>query len=165
MASTPRLHDMGTPVRVLLGALIGAGVALLLLLLRPTHLFESLELRFIDARTEHFLEQRPPDPRIVLAEIQEDDVQRLKALGPLFDWPWSLDINAMAFRLMAAAGVQAVAVDVLHLDQGAFLDDLGRFVPEDESRIDGAYIRARELANELRGAYEAVGGVTLGFER
>lgn len=164
MASTPRLHDMSTPLRVSLGALIGVAVGVLLLALRPTRLFESLELRFIDARTQHYLAQRPPDKRIVLAEIQEDDVTRLKELGPMFDWPWSLDINAMAFKLMAEAGTVAVAVDVLHLDGGAFLDDLGMDVPEDERRIDGSYIRERDLANELRAAYEALGNVTLGFE-
>lgn len=164
MASTPRLHDMSTPLRITLGALIGVGVGLFLLLARPTGLFESLELRFIDVRTQHFLGQRAPDPRIVLAEIQEDDINRLKKLGPDFDWPWSLDINAEAFRLMAEAGVLAVAVDMLQLDQGAYYDDFGRAIPTEEKGADWYHYQHQlELALLLRDAYRGV-PTSLGLE-
>ncbi len=123
MKRIPRLHDMPTGARIVLGALIGVAIGGLLLLLRPTDLFESVELRFIDVRTRHFLATRPPDPRIVLAEITEADVRAVWEAW-FQRWPWPLELNTQAFQLMKEAGVEAVVVDVFHFDHGVGIDDL-----------------------------------------
>ena len=165
MARSPRrVFVMRTPLRSLLGGLIGLAVGLVLLLLRPTALFETIELKFVDARTKHYVGQREPDPRIVLVEVLDTDVEALLEAWTV-SWPWPLDINAYAFAVMGKAGVAAVAVDVYHFNEGAGPDD----VPEGRGAERDEALRAKlELQGEqgeaLGRAFADVGRVALAFE-
>jgi hypothetical protein len=125
----PRAPNLKPPTRrrtILLCAGIGLVVALVLSLLRQTSAIEAIEWRMIDSRTRYFLGRTGPDPRIVLATIAEADVERLKEYEV---WPWSLSMNAYAFKWLAACEVAAVVVDVYQFDRGA---GLGEWGPLDE---------------------------------
>ncbi len=165
MARSPRrVFHMRTSLRSLLGGLIGLGVGLVLLLLRPTALFETIELQFIDTRTKQYVGQREPDPRIVLVEIQDTDVEALLKAWTV-SWPWPLDINAYAFGVMGKAGVAAVAVDVYHLDQGAGLDDMPEgLLAELDEPTRQQLEHQEEQGRELGRAFREVGRVALAFE-
>ena len=160
----PRLDKMSRTARAVAGAVIGLLVAAALLLLRGTEPIEGLELQLVDVRTRHFVGQRAPDPRIVLVEIQDEDVVAVREKWSV-DWPWDLSINAALFQVLADAGVEAVLVDVLHLDRGAGLDDLT------DAQAEGLTDMQRNtIAGEIEGAQaygaamRAVGDVVLGFQ-
>ncbi len=123
MASIPRLMPRSGLRRAALGGALGLVIALLLLLLRGTDLFESLELRLVDVRTRHFASQRSADERIVVVQIEESDIAAVRTkLG--VRWPWPLEYNAHLVTVLKDAGAAALMVDVLHLDRGAGPDDV-----------------------------------------
>ena len=147
---TPRLSRLSTRERALFGLLIGIVVAAVFASVRNTAPVKRLEWRLVDARTQEYMGSRPPDDRIVMAVIDDLDIERLKK-GWEYPWPWPLSVNALAFRWMAAAKVKAVAVDVLHLDQGSGPREHGTEAMEMEG-------------TELAQAYEQVGEVVLAVE-
>jgi adenylate cyclase len=102
---------------------VGLVAALVLLLVRSSDFAESLELDVVDLRTRAFAGERGPDPRILLAQIEDEDVEALDRSQGI-EWPWHLDVNAGIFRVLAAAGARAVVVDVMQLDRGAGPDDV-----------------------------------------
>ncbi|MFV1958990.1 MAG: CHASE2 domain-containing protein, partial [Planctomycetota bacterium] len=163
MAKTPRrLFHLNTPLRTGVGVVLGLVVGSLLLLLRASTVFESVELKFVDLRTEHFLGRQRPDPRIVLAEILDADVNRVLEAWTVA-WPWELELNAYAFDVMREAGVQAVVVDVFHFDKGAGRDD----VPESKhyTREAEAILAHQEEQGGILGkALAGLGRVALAFE-
>src|SRR5205085_10517929 len=118
----PRPLDLSTAQRALVGAVVGVLIGLGLLALRSTTLAEGLEARLVDVRTRAFAGRRAPDPSIVLCTIEDDDVADVRRKTGT-RWPWPLELNQYMFRLLADAGVKAVAVDVLQLDLGAGQDD------------------------------------------
>ena len=78
----------------------------------------SLELQLVDVRTRHFVDLREPDPRIVIMQIEESDIDWVRrTLGD--PWPWPLTYNAHLVRVLDEAGAAALMVDILHLDRGA----------------------------------------------
>ena len=92
MTQVPRLESTSTARRALSGVLLGLGVTLLLSLLRGSSGFERVEGSFLDARTRMFVGQRAPDPRIVLAVVDEieaethEDEPRERIVTD--DWAW-----------------------------------------------------------------------------
>jgi adenylate cyclase len=158
MPRIPRLTPTLPSVRVLVALGIGLGVGLVLLGLRETGLVGGLERRLVDVRTKAHLGSREADPRIVLAVVQNEDADALKESGNL--WPWDLSLNAYAFRWMAACGVRAVVVDVLHFDKGSGPEEL------DPDNANSAAIGSGwgGEADILAKAYREVGHVVLGYE-
>ena len=146
---TPRLSRLSTRERALFGLLIGIVVAAVFASVRDTGPVERFEWRLVDARTQAYIGTRPPDPRIVMAVVNDEDVERLRKDSHY--WPWSLDVNALAFKWMAAAGVRAVAVDVLHYDTGIGPQEHGDEAREAEGR-------------DLGGAFGQIGEVALAYE-
>jgi adenylate cyclase len=129
----------------------GLGVALLLVLARGADVVERIELSAIDARTRGFAGERGPDPRIVLAQVLEEDVERLREVAQ--PWPWDLALNAQAVRLMKAAGAKAIAIDVYHLDKGAGPDDVfqsERLAADVLQTLEGEAMSADDYGSALK---------------
>jgi len=162
MASTPRLTRATARRRLAVCLGLGLLVALLLLGLRHTGLFASLELPLVDLRTRFFADERSPDPRIVLVQIGERDVDDVnRQLG--VRWPWPLEYDAHLVRVLHEAGARALMVDILHLDRGAGPDD----VPGSEALPDAArQLRQIEAggADEYGAALKAFGRAAVAFE-
>ncbi|HVG93618.1 MAG TPA: adenylate/guanylate cyclase domain-containing protein, partial [Planctomycetota bacterium] len=167
MPAAPDLRPTSTKKSVLVGLLVGALVGTTMLLLRGTDALDSLEWRFVDTRTRTYMGSRPADSGIVLATIDGADLEMMKQQFD-YDWPWPLDINALAFRWMKEAGVRAVIVDVLHFDQGAGIEE--RPPGADVEAAKEAAKKADDLAlqyTELARASEPGGpkrGVVLAYQ-
>jgi adenylate cyclase len=146
----PKLVPLSRMRRTLTGVAIGLLVTAGLGALRGTNAFEGLEWRLIDSRTREYLGTSKPDPRIVLATISESDVEAMRAW--IYEWPWPLAVNDLAFRWLAACGVAAVVVDVYHFDLGA---GEGEWTPLPDGAIE---------ADVLAAAYREVGHVVLAYE-
>jgi CHASE2 domain-containing sensor protein len=131
------------------------------LLVRHTGPFARLEWTYVDARSRLFLGS--PDERIVLAEIQDGDVEAAQQALAV-SWPWPLDVNAGAFQLLAAAGVKAVVVDVLHLDRGAGPDDHVMGDEELSVALASKLTYEAEASSAYGEAMRTVGAVALAFE-
>ena len=149
--------------RVLVGGLIGLAAGLLLTALRDTDVIENIELRVLDIQTVAFPPDRPPDPRIVLSQIYESDLEVVREAFQQ-GWPWGLDINAAAFALMAEAKVAAVMIDVYHLDRGAGPDDHPRAAEGLSDVVKQKLEYEAETAEEYGEAMRAVRSVALAFE-
>lgn len=162
MVRIPSLHVASAWVRAVLGAAIGIAAGVALIVLRPTPMVENIELRLIDLQTAAFRLERPPDPRIVVAEILEEDVAAIREAFTV-SWPWDLDLTSYAFRVMADAGVETVLVDIYHLDRGAGPDDYLDVTSLGVAEIQQLEIEA-QAAEEYRGALQAVKKVALAFE-
>ncbi len=162
MARIPRLRVSSAVKRAVWGGAIGLGVALLLLLLRSTELFETLELQLVDMRTRHHASRRIPDRRIVIAQIEETDVAEIQRQLAV-PWPWPLEFNAHMIAVISEAGGTAVMVDILHLDRGAGPDDAA-----DPEALSPAARQQRELEAEEAMTYadalEDFGKAAVAFE-
>ena len=75
-ASAPRSVETSRLKRALIGIAIGVVVTVLLALGAQTTVGEALDLRTTDLRTRRLAGERAPDPRIVLCQIVDDDLQR-----------------------------------------------------------------------------------------
>ena len=161
-AAAPRPVETSRLKRALIGIAIGVVVTALLAWARGTTIGEALDLRLTDLRTRRLAGARAPDPRIVLCQIVEDDLQRLQMAGQ--PWPWDLElVNAPIFDLMKKAGVVAVMVDVLQLDRGAGPDDVPAVGELPPDVLEKRTIEAGK-AEELAGAWTRIGAVAAGFE-
>jgi adenylate cyclase len=88
----------------LVGTLITFSVALGVAGLRGIGSFEQIELKTYDYQLR-LRSPLPPDPRVVIVEITEEDIQR-KA-----DWPWSDQIFADLISKISAAKPAAIGID------------------------------------------------------
>ncbi len=159
----PRRWSLEGRARLLVGLGLGLLVGGLLAVARGTRALQALEGPFLDLRTRWAAGARPPDPRIVLAQVQEDDVRAVRS-GMGTRWPWPLTTNQAIVGLLGAAGARALLVDVFHADAGAGPDDLvlAEGVPplayralEEEADLAGGYAQA------LRALPASVGVVIL----
>ncbi len=162
MRKAPKLEAPTRQRRALWGVGLGLAVALLLALLRPTPLFEALELPVVDMRTRLFADKRIPSDDIVLMQIDEQDIEDVRRdMGQT--WPWTLDINAYMVDVLHEAGAAVLVVDILHLDKGAGPDD----VPEGEDLpVHARQTREGEAmaAETYRDALQRFGKAVVGFE-
>ncbi len=118
----PKSPVTSTTARALAAVAVGTLVAVVLALLRTTTAAERLELPLIDVRTRLVAGERAPDPRIVIVQITDDDVDAvLRSTGE--GWPWVLGINQAIAGVIEDAGAKALVLDVFHLDRGAGPDD------------------------------------------
>jgi adenylate cyclase len=159
MPRIPRLTPTLPSVRVLVAMGIGLGMGLLLLGLREGGFVGHLERRLVDVRTEANMGSREPDPRIVMAVLKDQDLAAFK--GDAHIWPWTLELNAYAFQWMAACGVRAVLVDVLHLDRGSGPDELDPASPVSQAQAVGWAAEADTLAGAFSKARSVVLAYTL----
>jgi len=145
----PRLESTSPRLAALVGACIGLAVAAALFVARGTGAMTGLEWRLVDARTDHFLGQRAPDPDLVLADVRDDDLAVLRDAG--YSWPWPLMVNAAAFEWFRAAGARVVVVDVYQFDRGTEPEEQGLTDPASQAYLDA---KAKvEAADELAHAY------------
>lgn len=164
--AVPSLNPWGPRRRAVFGAGIGALVAGLLWLLRGTSGVQGLELRLVDVRTRAFVGQRGPDPRIVLAVINDvaHEEVRQSNVGMGDRWPWSLELHAYAMRALAAAEVRAVAVDLFHLERGLAPEDTQQ-PPEVQAQPWFQTVVSEQASGDaLREAYAALGNVALAYQ-
>ncbi|MCC7136910.1 MAG: adenylate/guanylate cyclase domain-containing protein [Planctomycetes bacterium] len=173
MPRLPRLSTTTPRARLVAGTLIGLAVGSALAAARHTVAVEGLELRLLDARTKTYMGSRRPDPDIVLAVVQNEDIAALRD-GAGEQFPWSLETTSFAFQWLRAAGVKAVAVDVYQFDRGKGRDEKGlpQKAPEGDdeatrdlrARIEAAEYDEKE-AEKLAAAYGgATGPVVLACE-
>ncbi len=156
----PRLESTSPRVAALVGAAIGLAVAAVLFLARGTGAMTSLEWRLVDARTEHFLGQRAPDPDLVLAEVRDADLDIVDSHTG-YVWPWPLFVNATAFEWFRAAGARAVVVDVYQFDRGVEPEEKG--LTDTNSNEYKLMKAAVHSADELAHAYRPPNRVVLAF--
>ncbi len=162
MARIPKLQALTLRGRLVFGAVLGLAAALGLSTVRSTDAFESLELRFVDLRTRHFADQRTPDPRIVVMQIEESDIARVNAAHGE-RWPWPLELNAHLVDVLREADAAALMNDMLHLDRGAGPDDLpGAETLTDRQRAER--FGEAESAKVLRSALTSFGRAAVAFE-
>jgi len=162
MSKIPSLHAISPQRRLAFGAAIGLVVWGLLSLCRGSELFETLELRFVDMRTRHYAGDRDPDERIVIAQVEESDIDwvRRELIQP---WPWSLDFNAHIVGVLDEAGAAALMVDVLHLDRGAGPDDVPGETELTPTARNKRLLEAGQAAI-YGGALRRFGKAAVGFE-
>ncbi|MDJ0974676.1 MAG: adenylate/guanylate cyclase domain-containing protein [Planctomycetota bacterium] len=139
MARAPSMEVMTRGRRAVVGLLIGVALFLLFQGLRGTQAFERPELALVDVRTNAFIGTRGPDPRILLAVVVEDDLQRMsRLLGYEVSWPWPGEFQAMAADFLRDAGAAVILCDFLYFDRGRALDE----VAPDTLAVEGDQIQA-----------------------
>lgn len=153
MTQVPRLGSTAVGRRALMGALVGVVVAVLLSVLRGTAPFERVEWAWLDARTRTFVGQRAPDPRIVLAEVQEQDVEEFQRRFGV-PWPWTEEILEPLPTALEALGARGLLIDVMYLDRGR---DDGEYAEDDPMRQVAA--AQRDLIGPFAGRLQAFGRV------
>jgi adenylate cyclase len=164
--AVPSLKPWGPWRRAAYGALLGLVLAGGLLLLRGTTAMETLELRLVDVRTRAFVGDRPADPRIVLALIDERSHERIThgnvAAGER--WPWPLKLHGYVMKALAAAKVRAVVVDIYHLERGTSIEDLT--LTEEEKKMGwlATLVSEAKQGDDLAADYQAVERVALAFQ-
>jgi adenylate cyclase len=158
----PRLDLPSRGRRALTGLVLGALVAGLCLAGRRTSLGQDLEHTCLDLRTRHFAGERAPDPRIVLMQVGEPDVDWVRCqLG--IPWPWEQELDATIVAMLAEAGVMALVVDVLYFDGGAGPDDMVGCPEPGEAVLQRREFEAMQ-AETLGSALSALGRVALAVE-
>jgi adenylate cyclase len=95
--------------RTLLGLATGLVVALLLVLLRGTYLFEAAELKTLDTRFRALHDPAKADTNIVIVDV--DNLSLDLTRGTLGRFPWPRDVWAMVVQYLAAGGAKAIAFD------------------------------------------------------
>ena len=165
-AAVPSLKPWGPWRRAVYGALIGLVLAGLLLLLRGTTLMETLELRLVDVRTRAFVGDRPADPRIVIALIDEREHSRVikTNAGSGERWPWSPQSHSYVMKALAHVGVRAVVVDIFHLERGRSLQDLTLTEEERTQEWVSGLTGEAEMGAQLGQDYAALGRVALAYQ-
>ena len=100
-------------------AVVAAGVVGLLAAFGVVARLEALSL---DLRIRSGLQTRAPDPRIVIAWIDQDSIDALRRDGPVgFPWPRSVYADALAW--WKECGAKVVAFDLLIVDPMLAEDD------------------------------------------
>ena len=138
MSRVPSLAVSTTARRVLTGLGTGLGIGLLLVLLRGTQAVEQVELALVDVRTRRCVGcQRKPDPRILIAEVREQDNRTMlqRAGEP---WPWTENILHLIPRCLKAAGAAGLVVDVMYYDRGHDPLELPLEVRKQRAMTEGA---------------------------
>ncbi len=162
MRKIPRLSVSTVRARVIVGVLIGLLVAGICSFLRATHAIEGMERQVVDARTNAYIGTRPPDPRIVMAVVEEADINALKAREVI--WPWDLPTTALAFDWMAEAGVAAVMVDVLQFDRGTGPEEVDNTNGRDLKMMDAMLLEVPYLVKAYERLRERNAVVVLGMQ-
>lgn len=96
--------------RLLVGVLVGAAVAALLSLLRPTAPLRSLEGRAHDLRVRAMAGLDEPHPDIVLVTI--DDLSLDMHRETLGRWPWPRDVHGQIVTYLTVGGARVVVYDI-----------------------------------------------------
>ena len=148
--------------RAISAIVVGGVVAIALTGLRATPLLGRLELPLIDVRTRLAAGERPPDPRIVIVQIGENDVDALLR-AQSEHWPWRLVWNQAIVEVIAEAGASAVVVDMFHLDRGAGQDDYKGMGPIGAAAGQLLDLEGSEAA-EYGDALKAFGRAVLSFK-
>ncbi|MGE0192869.1 MAG: adenylate/guanylate cyclase domain-containing protein [Planctomycetota bacterium] len=149
MTQVPRLESTSTARRALAGVLVGLGVTFALAALRQTTGFQRIEGSFLDARTRMCVGDRDPDPRIVLAIVDDAAVRELQERTGS-GWPWTEDFLVLLPAALEHLGARGLLLDVMYLDRGQ--DD-------EEVHADRREVAAsqRELVTSYAQALDAFG--------
>lgn len=160
MPRIPRLTPTQPRVRLLAGFLIGAWLGAGVAWIHDWGPIRDGEAAVVDARTKFYVASASADPRIVTSVITSEDVEDLKTTSGI-TWPWDLEINTYAYEWMAAAGVNAVLVDVFQFDAGQGPEEM---LPSEPEVLVSARLLAAE-ADLLAKQFERLtGGAVLACE-
>lgn len=171
MSDGPRGLVWSGKRRVLLGLGVGLVASLLLTLLRPTAPVEGAELQLIDVRTRAYVGTRPPDERLTLLMIGDQDLEFLKQRDAAL-WPWPLDYNRQIAQVAKASGAIGFVVDVLHLDRGTSIEEhpapdtltgMQQSMLEEEAYYAGAYGKAVSEFQHKALVYELTNTATYNY--
>lgn len=92
-------------------SLTAALLAACLISLDPGGLLENFERRTLDARARYHARSTPFTGRIVILDISEDSIERLR---PLYGrWPWPRSLHGELAEYLAADGATAIGFDLL----------------------------------------------------
>ena len=144
--------------RLLPALCIALAVSLGLTALRGCAPMRGLEREAIDLRTRWIPRARAGEAPITIVQIEDADVEALKASAHL-TWPWPLEVNQLLVDCIHRAGAKAIAVDILHLDRGAGVDDVRDPDALDEAsreRLTFGVEAARGYADALEASERAV---------
>jgi adenylate cyclase len=112
MPSIPRMRPRIR--RSLLGLAVGALVALVLVALRGTYPFQSLELKTLDWRFRTLADPARADTDIVIVDVDNLSLDVLRpALGR---YPWTRDAWVKVVQYLAVGGARVIAFDFTYPD-------------------------------------------------
>ncbi len=95
--------------RSLLGLAVGASVALVLVAVRSTAPFQSLELNTLDWRFRALHDPAKADTDVVIVDVDEASLDLLRrSVGR---WPWPRDVWGMVVDYLAAGDAKVIAFD------------------------------------------------------
>ncbi len=80
-----------------------------------TQVVEEFENNTLDLRFKHYAASQPEDPRIVVVEITDSDLEEFADKQKIF-WPWGRDAYALAVDWLYRAGAKAVFLDLSFQD-------------------------------------------------
>ena len=162
MSKTPPMNAMSRTKRALLGALLGLAVGALLLGLRGTGFVARGEEALVDSRTRMFAEDRAPDPRIVLAIVDDNEAARMSQAWQIDTWPWNQDVQAAAIDFLTRAKAQALVLDFVYVDRGKDLDERGADMSEvNEANAQTQLDQARVYGEALGRFGKGIVGMSL----
>ncbi len=93
------------------GAVIGLGIAALVLALRGTQPLQVAEAKLYDARVQWLSNPETADPEIVVVAIDENSLEVYRE--KLGRWPWPRDVYSTIIEYLHAAGARLVVFDIL----------------------------------------------------
>src|SRR5688500_9046074 len=92
--------------RALHGVLTGLAVAVVMIALRSTYLFESVELKTLDARFRALGDASAADTSIVIVDV--DNLTLDLTRETLGRFPWPRDVWALVTDYLAAGGANTI---------------------------------------------------------
>lgn len=133
----------GPKQKKILALLVGAGVALVMILAQHFQLLEGLELKTLDFRFRHFSHPGRASRKIALVAIDDQSLKAFRENGVIY--PWQRDVYARMVNYLKRSGARVIVFDMLFPDP-----DIGKIVDAEET--DGRF----------SGSMQASGNVILG---
>lgn len=123
----------GVAVALLAGALAA--------LTGRTAVIEDFENNTLDLRFSHYAASQPEDPRIVVVEITDKDLEDFAEKQNVL-WPWGRDAYALAVNWLYAAGAKAVFLDLSFQDPHASRGDKDPKLADAMKKAGNVYVLA-----------------------
>ena len=160
-STSPSMEVMSRRKRAVIGVCLGILVAGLLWAMRDTEALQRPELALVDLRTRVFTGTRPPDDRIVMLIVTEEEIKRAKLEKGFLEWPWDQSVQAYAVNFMKQAGIRSLVLDFLYLDRGVDPNELD---PKPSEEVLDAFYGPLESAQDFGAALKELGCAVVGVE-